>query len=331
MYKKSKNTLRKFAMLFACMVMMVSIIMVTTSCGGATDTEDYDLNAILTETADLLIAENDDPDFGSVGGEWLVLGMSNWGGEVPEGWYDAYYNNVEAYVSSCKGKLSEHKNTEYSRVIIALNAIDKDPADVAGYDLIEPLADYDQTVFQGINGPVYALLALDSGNYDIPEVKSDGTQATREMYVDYILDQEVDGGGWSLAGGPADPDITAIVLQALAKYQEQEDVEAATERALDMLSEAQSRSGGFENNGIESSETVSQVILALTELDIPIDDGRFVKDGNTLVDKLMEFRAADGGFKHIAEGESDMLATEQAFYALVSLYRVENDETSLYK
>ena len=331
MYKKSKNILRKFAMLFACMVMMVSIIMVTTSCGGATDTEDYDLNAILTETADLLIAENDDPDFGSVGGEWLVLGMANWGGEVPEGWYDAYYSNVEAYVSSCKGKLSEHKNTEYSRVIIALNAIDKDPADVAGYDLIEPLADYDQTVFQGINGPVYALLALDSGNYDIPEVQSDGTQATRDMYVDYILDQEVDGGGWSLAGGPADPDITAIVLQALAKYQEQEDVEAATERALDMLSEAQSQSGGFENNGIESSETVSQVILALTELDIAIDDGRFVKDGNTLVDKLMEFRAADGGFKHIAEGESDMLAIEQAFYALVSLYRVENGETSLYK
>jgi len=331
MYKKSKNILRKFAMLFACMVMMVSIIMVTTSCGGATDTEDYDLNAILTETADLLIAENDDPDFGSVGGEWLVLGMAKWGGDVPEGWYESYYKNVEEYVASCNGNLSEHKNTEYSRVIIALTAIGKDPTDVAGFDLTAPLADYDQTIFQGINGPVYALLALDSGDYDVPQAKGDLVQATRTMYVDYILDQEVKGGGWCLAGGPADPDITAIVLQALAKYQEQEDVEAATERALDMLSEAQSQSGGFENNGIESSETVSQVILALTELDIAIDDGRFVKDGNTLVDKLMGFRAADGGFKHIAEGESDMLATEQAFYALVSLYRVENGETSLYK
>lgn len=331
MYKKSKNILRKFAMLFACMVMMVSIIMVTTSCGGATDTEDYDLNAILTETADLLIAENDDPDFGSVGGEWMVLGMAKWGGDVPEGWYESYYKNVEEYVASCNGNLSEHKNTEYSRVIIALTAIGKDPTDVAGFDLTAPLADYDQTIFQGINGPVYALLALDSGDYDAPQAKDDLVQATRTMYVDYILDQEVKGGGWCLAGGPADPDITAIVLQALAKYQEQEDVEAATERALDMLSEAQSQSGGFENNGIESSETVSQVILALTELDIAIDDGRFVKDGNTLVDKLMEFRAADGGFKHIAEGESDILATEQAFYALVSLYRVENGETSLYK
>ncbi len=331
MYKKSKNILRKFAMLFACMVMMVSIIMVTTSCGGATDTEDYDLNAILTETADLLIAENDDPDFGSVGGEWMVLGMAKWGGDVPEGWYESYYKNVEEYVASCNGNLSEYKNTEYSRVIIALTAIGKDPTDVAGFDLTAPLADYDQTIFQGINGPVYALLALDSGDYDAPQAKDDLVQATRTMYVDYILDQEVKGGGWCLAGGPADPDITAIVLQALAKYQEQEDVEAATERALDMLSEAQSQSGGFENNGIESSETVSQVILALTELDIAIDDGRFVKDGNTLVDKLMEFRAADGGFKHIAEGESDILATEQAFYALVSLYRVENGETSLYK
>jgi len=331
MYKKSKNILRKFAMLFACMVMMVSIIMVTTSCGGATDTEDYDLNAILTETADLLIAENDEPDFGSVGGEWLVLGMAKWGGDVPEGWYESYYKNVEEYVASCNGNLSEHKNTEYSRLIIALTAIGKDPTDVAGFDLTAPLADYDQTIFQGINGPVYALLALDSGDCDVPQAKGDAVQATRTMYVDYILSQEVGDGGWSLSGGPADPDITAIVLQALAKYQDNEEVKAATERAIEVLSGMQNENGGFANNGIESSETLSQVILALTELGIPADDSRFVKGGNTLVDKLLEFRTDDGGFKHVAEGESDMLATEQAFYSLVSLYRVENGETSLYK
>lgn len=331
MYNKKKSVFRKYGVLFACLVMMVSSMFVMTSCGGQQADEGYDLDTVLTETAELLVSENPEPDFGSVGGEWLVLGMAKWGGDVPEGWYENYYKNVEDYVASCSGNLSEHKNTEYSRVILALNAIDKDPADVEGFDLTAPLGDYDKTVFQGINGPVYALLAMDSGDYDVPQVEGAAVQATRTMYVDYILAQEVSGGGWSLAGGPADPDITAIVLQALAKYQDNEDVRAATDRAVDVLSSMQSEDGGFENNGIESSETLSQVILALTELGISVDDDRFVKGGNTLVDKLFEFRTDDGGFKHIAEGESDMLATEQAFYSLVSLYRVENGEASLYK
>ena len=331
MYNKKKKALRKYGVLFACMVMIASSMLVMTSCGGQQADEGYDLNGVLTETAELLMSQNPEPDFGSVGGEWLVLGMAKWGGDVPENWYETYYKNVENYVASCNGNLSEHKNTEYSRVVLALNAIDKDPTDVAGFDLVAPLGDYDKTIFQGINGPVYALLALDSGDHDVPQAKGDAVQATRIMYVDYILSQEVSGGGWSLAGGPADPDITAIVLQALAKYQDNEEVKAATERAVDVLSSMQSEDGGFDNNGIESSETLSQVILALTELGIPVDDSRFVKGGNTLVDKLFEFRTDDGGFKHIAEGESDMLATEQAFYSLVSLYRVENGETSLYK
>lgn len=331
MCNEKKKVLRKYRVIFACMVMIIAAMLTMTSCGKRQTDEGYDLNGVLAETADLLINQNPEPDFGSVGGEWLVLGMAKWGGDVPEGWYESYYKNVEEYVASCNGNLSEHKNTEYSRVIIALTVIGKDPTDVAGFDLTAPLADYDQTIFQGINGPVYALLALDSGDYDVPQAKGDLVQATRTMYVDYILDQEVKGGGWCLAGGPADPDITAIVLQALAKYQDREDVEAATERALEVLSGMQNESGGFDNNGIESSETLSQVILALTELGIPADDSRFVKGGNTLVDKLFEFRTDDGGFKHIAEGESDMLSTEQAFYSLVSLYHVENGEPSLYK
>ena len=43
-----------------------------------------------------------------------------------------------------------------------------DPRDVAGYDLTKPLGDFDKTVWQGINGPIWALIALDSGNYEVP-------------------------------------------------------------------------------------------------------------------------------------------------------------------
>lgn len=322
MYKKKSR-------IIICVMLIAAMLFSMTACGGQGGS-DYDLDAQLTQTSYMLISNNPTPVYGSIGGEWLVFGMSRWGCEVPENWYEDYYKNVEDYVKACNGKLDEHKLTEYSRVIIALTSIGKDPADVAGYDLIEPLADYEKTIFQGINGAVYAMLALDSGNYEIPAVKSGGTQATRDMYVDYILENECAEGGWSFSGGPAEVDMTATVLQALAKYQPREDVAAAIDRALAVLSEKQNDSGGYVEYEMLSSEVVSQVIVALTELGVSIDDSRFVKSGNSLVDCLMTFAADDGGFKHVADGESDLLATEQAFYALVAVHLAEQGMPSLY-
>lgn len=322
MYKKRSR-------IIICAMLIAAMLFSMTACGDQGGS-DYDLDAQLTQTADMLISNNAEPVFGSIGGEWLVFGMSRWGGEVPENWYENYYKNVEDYVKACDGKLDEHKYTEYSRVVIALTSIGEDPADVAGYNLLEPLADYEKTIFQGVNGAVYALLALDCGNYEIPAVKSGGTQATREMYVDCILDSECAEGGWSFAGGPAEVDMTATVLQALAKYQSREDVAAAVDRGLALLSERQNDNGGYAEYDVLSSEVVSQVIVALTELGISIDDSRFVKSGNSLVDCLMSFADGNGGFKHVMDGESNQLATEQAFYAMVSLYLAEQGMPSLY-
>lgn len=322
MYKKKSKVI-------ICAMLIAAMLFSLTACGGQSG-GDYDLEAQLTQTAEVLISSNEEPVYGSIGGEWLVFGMSRWGGEVPENWYEDYYKNVEDYVKACDGKLDEHKYTEYSRTVIALTSIGKDPADVAGYNLLEPLADYEKTVFQGVNGAVYALLALDCANYEIPAVKGDGTQATREMYVDCILDSECAEGGWSFAGGPAEVDMTATVLQALAKYQSREDVAAAIDRALTVMSERQNDNGGYAEYDMLSSEVVSQVIVALTELGISIDDSRFVKSGNTLLDCLMTFAADDGGFKHVIDGESNQLATEQAFYAMVALHLAEQGMPSLY-
>ena len=88
---------------------------------------------------------------------------------VPANYYDDYYARVEKYVKNCAGVLHERKYTEYSRVILALTAIGRDPSNVAGYNLLTPLGDFEKTIWQGLNGPIWALIALDSGSYDIPE------------------------------------------------------------------------------------------------------------------------------------------------------------------
>ena len=80
-----------------------------------------------------------------------------------------------------------------------------------------------------------------------------------------------------------------------------------------------------------SSESISQVIVALAELGISLTDSRFVKNGNTLLDALLQFRQDDGGFSHLEDSGTDLLATEQAFYALVAANRMAQGESSLYR
>ena len=252
--------------------------------------------------------------------------------KVPQKYFDAYYENVEAAVREKNGVLSDRKYTEYSRTVLALTAIGKNPVDVAGFDLLKPLADFEQVTKQGINGTIFALLAMDSGKYEIPENPDAAVQATRQMYVDELLARELPDGGWTLTGGEPDVDITAMTLQALAKYRDQADVTAAVERGLAVLSSLQEPDGGYVSWGSSNSESVAQVIVALTELGVPLDDERFTKNGITVEDALLRFAQENGAFVHVRDGSGgdDGMATEQAFYALAAIHRAETGETTLY-
>ena len=315
-------------------IVLVAMLLCMTACGknpGA-GLSQADVEKLLEETGTYLQAQVTDPTFGSVGGEWTILGLARSGLEVSDEYYETYFQNLSAYTAQQGGILHEKKYTEYSRVILAVTAIGKDPADVGGYDMLAPLADFEQTVFQGINGPIFALLALDSGCYEIPENATGSTQATRDLYVDYLINAQLAEGGWSLMGGEAEIDLTAMALQALAKYQDRKEVAEAVKKGLEILSSRQNENGGYQYNSGEqvSSESVAQVIVALTELGISMDDDRFVKDGHTLLDALLQFVQEDGGFSHLMDGESDLLATEQAFYALVAANRLMQGQASLY-
>ena len=183
------------------------------------------------------------------------------------------------------------------------------------------MEDFDQTIWQGINGPIWALIALDSGNY---------ANSQRQSYVDYIVKNELSGGGWALSGTTADSDITGMALQALAKYQNQKAVKAATDRAITALSKNQNRDSTFSTMGEATCESTAQVIVALCELGISVDDSRFTKNGNSVMDGLLSFYKS-GSFAHVSGGSADDMATEQGFYALVAANRVANGKSSLYR
>ena len=271
------------------------------------------------------------PRYGSLGGEWTVLALARGGADTETAYFTDYYAALEQTVREANGVLSERKYTEYSRVILALSALGKDARDVAGFDLTLPLGDYEKTAAQGVNGAIYALLALDSRDYPMPQNAAASTQATRQLYVDAILAAQLTNGGWSFMGEDADPDLTAMALQALAKYREQSSVQLAANRALVCLSAMQNADGGFSSWGSENAESCAQVLLALNALGLDADDSRFVKNGHSALDALLTYQNADGGFCHERGGETNLMASEQAACALASLVRAERGESGLYR
>lgn len=267
----------------------------------------------------------------TAGNEWRVLGLAR-AGKITAEFSDGYYSSLVSYVEE-KGsaKLDARKSTENSRVIIALSAIGKEATDVAGYNLLEPLADYDFVTYQGLNGAVFSLIALDTYNYEIPTADDGVTQTTRENLINYILENQLENGGWTFFGSTADPDMTGMAIQALAPYYSKNtDVKNAVDKALDVMSASQQDNGGVASWGTVNVESCAQVLTALASLGIDVDtDERFIKNGNTIVDAIMEF-SVENGFAHVKDSGYNQMATEQAYYALVSYNRVKNGKTSLY-
>lgn len=301
---------------------------------------DTRLNEVVEDTAKFMYKEVANPQVGSIGGEWAIIGLARSGYEVPNQYYQKYYNVVENYVKSLDGKLHDKKYTEYSRLIVALSAIGKDARDVGGYNLLTAIGDYDKTIWQGLNGPIWALIALDSAKYDMPENPAAEVQATRQMYIDRILECQLSDGGWSLFGGTesedkdskSDPDITGMALQALAKYQDIAEVKKATEEAVECMSKQQNENGGYFSWGSENSESCVQVIVALAELGIPLEDERFIKNGKTLLDNLLSYHLEGKGFLHTLDGTgSNQMAAEQGFYGIVAAKRLRDKKSSLYR
>lgn len=268
------------------------------------------------------------------GDEWSILSIARSGIEDVK-WYQAYLASVEEEVKEAGTNiLSGSRSTENSRLIIGLSAIGADPTDVAGYDLVAPLADYEYLEKQGLNGLVYALIALDCNNYEISMVEEGKIQTTRDLLVEGILDCSLENGGWAYSGTAADPDMTGMALQALAPYYSENDsVKEAVDKALTALSEIQDEDGRFASWGVTNSMSCAQVICALTALGIDLEeDVRFVKNGKSVLDGMISFfDESTGGYRYsMTEATANAAATGQVAYALTAYSRWANDKNSLY-
>ena len=300
--------------------------------------QSQDVSAVLNATMEQLATTVTAPSFGTNAGEWTVFSLARGGYFAKDNvYFTDYYNRIVATVNqiaaevNMNGALDKNKSTENSRLIVALSAIGKDARAVGDWNLVEAYSanGINWIKKQGMNGTIWTLIALDSGNYET----SDPT--IRQQCVDSILAARHNDGGWSLVTAKAQPsnvDITCMTLTALYPYRDQPEVAAACAEAIEWLSESQLASGGFPYGQGETSESCAWAIVALTMWGInPDTDPRFIKDGKSAVDNLLTYYVAEEAmFEHGKGAGSNAMATDQATYALVAYDRFIHGEKALY-
>lgn len=244
------------------------------------------------------------PTVSIAGGEWAILALAR-ANIKDEEWDNIYLKNLDAALEAGdNGNLVSW--TDFQRVTLALTSLGLDASDYNGHDLTEAFSTFIPTAdrpnhSRNINADIFALIALDSKFYD----------GDREQFVNAILGVQYINGGWGLVSNMPSVEITAMAMQALAPYY---DNNAAVKSAVD------SGFAWLDIQDIADVEGNAQVIVALTALGI---------DPVEYVDALLEFYdPVTGGFRRT--GMVNTIATEQAAYALVAYWRFVNDMNSLY-
>jgi len=264
----------------------------------------------------------------SIGGkaEWYVLGLSG---------YRAY--DFSKYRSALEKHLKENDvKGASSRLKFAYALICAEGDTSYAEQCVN-----DETIGgQGIISYVFGLHLYNNGFKG---------KLTPEEIADILLKMRHPDNGWSVTGEYGDVDVTAMVLQALApmyngsvfgesgeaaKEEESglyEKVKDMVENGVGFLSAKQLENGDFQSFGVRNAESTAQVITALSALSIDcVNDPRFIKNGNSVLDGLRLYKQTDGSFSHKLGEQSNPTATVQTFYSLVAYLRMSEGKSPLY-
>lgn len=281
---------------------------------------------------------------GTTAGDWYAFSVGRLGIDDD---YFSYLTVLQDYVESkykTADKLDKTKSTEWHRIALTVLSLGGDPnafgKDTKG-NSINLISDgtYNRANLsqQGVNSYIWALITLDSNNYAVP----DSALNTRESIIDGIISCQSADGGFSTKNGESSVDITAMAVQALAPYADKStdkykkykklNADKAVGKAVNWLSKQQQADGSFMQDGAACAESTAQVLTALccSKIDA-VNDSRFIKNGNNVLDGIMLFKAENGGFSHTVGKSANAIAGQQVLYSLCALYRMWGGYNTLY-
>lgn len=250
--------------------------------------------------------------------EWLVEGMAqnkeaNTGGTF----------NLSASVGSLDTEAAV-AFTNLDRKVMVLTARGFDCTRLASYNGGNPIPDsngkgvdnlvslvYNYGGEYTINGPAFALIALDMGNYSVP---ADAVW-TRDALLKTLLEHEYLSDGF-------DTDMVAMIMYAIAPYRSDEiygaQVRAKLDEGVRIIAQKMSKDYTFMSWNTVNSETASQVICALSACGIDCHtDSRFSDGTKSVLTQWLKFADFDNGyFAHTSSTPKNAIATYQGAYTL---------------
>jgi hypothetical protein len=242
--------------------------------------------------------------------------------------YTRYSDNLQTVLNAYGANVSA---APYAHAILALQACGVEARDFNNRDYVAD-GTYQKGNISGVDNWSWALIALDSGDYEVPSWAYDN----RDDMVRYIMANQNDDG--SFGSGAAS---TALAIIALDDYTYEDKtytfvsditgkdgsmtaMESAS-RGLDYLSSVQNEWGDYGD-----LKSTALAIIALDYMDVDIEkDSRFIKNNKTVLDGFMDYKEGDGGFSNSLNG-SDSTATSYAICALTSHLRTLQGKGKLF-
>ena len=278
------------------LVMLLPIVVQATPVDGWTDEAEQAYQTVtqlviqrVTESKDYLATATQEENTKAVYALWTS------GATVPGGFYDEYLQALADWLDLA---VKRGKTAYIPGAIRTVAAMGLDVTDFAGHDLMDALRKPE--LVEADEDRLDMLMDLDAAG---AAGKTDEFNALREQLLTETLARQQSSGEFRYTskwraelkrkGEAAEPDrfdyilLTAKSSQALAPYRSRKDVSAAIDKALNYLSEQQLPSGGFLKYGAEDVEEDAAVLEMLAALGISPDDGRFVKNGHTVLDGMM--------------------------------------------
>lgn len=254
--------------------------------------------------------------------EWMNLGF-----------YQKKLGNLDDdfSIAECIKRLDTTTNvamTNIDRKIMTLTARGIDCSKLSKYNNGKPFIDakgnevddfvsilYNYRGGYTINGPIFALNALDMGNYTIPE----NAVWTREKLLETILNHKYLSDGFGL-------DMVTMLMQSIAPYQNDpvygERVKAKLWEGFDIVmnsfgTDPFDNPFGVQWGGVYTSEGASQIICALSAMGVDVHtDVRLNNGKDSVLTSFLNYADFDEGyFAHSNTTPKNAMATYQGCYA----------------
>ena len=250
--------------------------------------------------------------------EWTVMDMGSYENYAPQTENKLTDEARQAFINSAIKTIKDPTaslDTAIDKAVLGLVAIGKNPELLYSVNSNTPIS-----AIEKLNGveqstsawrAPYTLSAYNQGEYN--------TDSYETTLVDAFLESQQDNGSWDEWGTI---DTTANVIAGLSFYKDRPEVRDAIDKAVNYLSTQQTENGTFSDgySGPNSNSTAMVIIgLCAAGVDL-VNDIRFIKNENNIIDGLLSFLVQDkNGFGHTDKASINPGSTEQAFRALIAL------------